>query len=170
MYMIFGWYIESHQCAGGTSKANRMLVLQPSQSVPLVKGHYALQHLTECCLCRPLKQSLSRKDIKCLTKLLVDSKSQKVVAVHMVGAEAAETVQVCLCGSAALDKSSCSSSEGQQFHLTYHHTVHWKFSRALALYCWPQESKVTADDSPVMIMLAAGSSASWHLSLCCTLS
>ncbi|KAK9816335.1 hypothetical protein WJX74_000245 [Apatococcus lobatus] len=41
----------------------------------------------------PLKQSLSRKDIKCLTKLLVDSKTQKVVGVHMVGAEAAEIVQ-----------------------------------------------------------------------------
>ena len=47
--------------------------------------------------CRPLKQSLSRKDIKCLTKLLVDSKSQKVVGIHMVGAEAAEIVQVSTC-------------------------------------------------------------------------
>ena len=44
--------------------------------------------------CRPLKQSLSRKDVKCLTKLIVDSKSQKVVGCHMVGAEAAEIVQV----------------------------------------------------------------------------
>ena len=114
LLMNFGRHIENHQCAGGTSKPHSMLVLQPSQSVSLAKGHHALQHLNGCCSCRPLKQSLSRKDIKCLTKLLVDSKSQKVVAVHMVGAEAAEIVQVRLCGSAALDKSSCSSSKVQQ--------------------------------------------------------
>ena len=41
-----------------------------------------------------MKHTLGDKDIKALAKLVVDPKTDKVLGVHMVGAEAAEIVQV----------------------------------------------------------------------------
>lgn len=42
---------------------------------------------------RPMKHTLSGRDERCLMKLIVDKKTDKVIGVHMVGAEAGEIIQ-----------------------------------------------------------------------------
>jgi hypothetical protein len=46
------------------------------------------------CACRPMKNTLGRKDVKEFVKVIVSSKDDKVVGFHMVGSEAAEILQV----------------------------------------------------------------------------
>ena len=51
------------------------------------------------CACRPMKNTLGRKDVKEFVKVIVSSKDDQVVGFHMVGAEAAEILQVQLSSS-----------------------------------------------------------------------
>ena len=42
---------------------------------------------------KPMKHTLSGRDERCLMKLIVDKQSDKVLGIHMVGAEAGEIIQ-----------------------------------------------------------------------------
>ncbi|MFT6910486.1 MAG: glutathione reductase (NADPH), partial [Oleiphilaceae bacterium] len=42
---------------------------------------------------KPMKHTLSGSDERCLMKMIVDKKTDKVLGIHMVGAEAGEIIQ-----------------------------------------------------------------------------
>ncbi len=46
--------------------------------------------------CRPLKDTLSGHEGKGLMKVVVNTHNDKVVGIHLIGAEVAEILQVCL--------------------------------------------------------------------------
>ena len=46
--------------------------------------------------CRPLKDTLSGHEGKGLMKVVVNTQNDKVVGIHLIGAEVAEILQVCL--------------------------------------------------------------------------
>lgn len=47
--------------------------------------------------CRPMKNSLGRDGIKELVKVVVSAKNDRVLGFHMVGSEASEIMQACIC-------------------------------------------------------------------------
>ncbi len=65
--------------------------------LPCIQPTYAMRGFqVGCCAgCRPMKSSLSKREAsKAFAKMVVDSKSGRVLGVHFAGAEAAEIVQV----------------------------------------------------------------------------